>query len=61
MKVKDAMTVYKSMRGNIPYSVLNFQKEFNWSESRVKAICNKLEFWGYIIKVGNCYFKKKVD
>ena len=61
MKVKDAITVYRSMRENISYSLLDFQKEFNWSESRVKAICNKLEFWGYITKVNNFYFKKKVD
>ena len=61
MRVKDAMTVYKSMRENISYSPLDFQKEFNWSKSRIKAICNKLEFWGYITKVNNSYFKKKVD
>lgn len=61
MKVKDAMTVYKNMKEGILYSFLDFQKEFNWSESRVKAICNKLEFWGYITKVNNSYFKKKVD
>ena len=49
------------MKEDILYSLLDFQKEFNWSESRVKAICNKLEFWGYITKVNNFYFKKKVD
>lgn len=59
MKVKDAMSVYKNMKKNIPYSLLDFQKEFNWSESRVKAICNKLELWGYITKINNSYFKKR--
>lgn len=59
MKVKDAMSVYKNMRKNIPYSLLDLQKEFNWSESRVKAICNKLELWGYITKINNSYFKKR--